>query len=80
MSLLLMFVFSESKYEWMADIDPSAPPASIELASDNRSIFLVLLLVIAIASQLVILIKSSQTKDKLISTSLILTIIIIHLK
>lgn len=68
--LLLIIVFSGGKYDWMADVDSSIPPGAIEDGSDNRVVFLGLVLTVVIVAQLIVAIKANKPTERLISALL----------
>ena len=74
--LLLIFAFSGSKYDWMADVDPSISYGSIEDASGNRVVFLGVVLAVVVAAQLIVAIKAKRATERLISGLLILVAIL----
>ncbi len=69
--LLLILVFSGSKYEWITDIDPSIAPSSIEGGSGSRFVFQVSVFAIVVAVQLIIAYNAKKTAEKLISGLLV---------
>ena len=74
--LLLIIAFSGGKYEWMADVDPSISPGAIEDASNNRVVFLGVVLTVVIVAQLIVAIKANKPSERLISALLVFVAIL----
>ena len=68
--LLLLVLFSGSKYDWMNDMDPSM--AQIEDGSGNRAIFLALVFAVVLLTQLIVVIKAAKASEKAIACLLTL--------
>lgn len=75
--LLLIILFSGSKYDWMTEMDPSIQAGAIEDGSGNRAVFSGLLLAFIIAAQLVIAVKTKKKWEKLVSGFLVLLAILV---
>ena len=65
--LLLIFVFSGSKYDWMADSDPLISLGANEDASGNRAVFLTLVLVTIVVAQSIAAFNACKPRERLIS-------------
>ena len=70
--LLLIFIFSGSKYDWMTSVDTSLPPDAIEDGSGNRIVFLGVVLAVVVVAQLIVAIKTRKSTERLISGLLVL--------
>ena len=61
----LMLCFTESRFAWMAAVDPSISAGSIADDSGNREVFLtILLLIVAVATQVVVAVKASGAAER----------------
>lgn len=70
LGLLMILIFSGSKYDWISDVDPTIASGAIEDDSNNRFVFLILVLFVTILTQLVVFIKSADLPGKLLSLTL----------
>lgn len=72
LGLLMILIFSGSKYDWISDIDPSIASDAIEDNSNNRFVFLMLVLFAAVLTQVIVFIKFADLPGKLLSLMLII--------
>lgn len=72
LGLLIMLIFSGSKYDWISDIAPSITSAAIEDNSNNRFVFLTLVLFAAVLTQVILFFKSADLPGKRLSLILII--------
>ncbi len=62
--VLLIILFSGSKYAWMTEMAPSIPANTIADGSGNSAVFSGLILACIIAAQLVIAVKTKRKWEK----------------
>jgi len=74
--LLLILIFSGNKLDWMADFDPSISSGAIEDGAGNRTVFLCVVLAVAILAQLIVAITANKPTERLISGLLVLVAIL----
>ena len=71
LALLLMAMLSSNKYQWMSEMDESIPLGAIEDASKDNAVVVVLLLVLALTIQLILLMKSRDTAQRVTAAVLV---------
>lgn len=59
--LLVLLVLPGHKYAWMEAVDPATAPAALEDASGNRLLFATVVMALAVALQLLWLLKGWHT-------------------
>ncbi|MFT3849997.1 MAG: hypothetical protein QM739_15395 [Propionivibrio sp.] len=64
LGLLVILSLSNSKYDWMADIDPSITPGVIEDASGNRAVFLGIILAVVVLAELTVAFKAKKASKR----------------
>jgi hypothetical protein len=69
--LIFMYLLPANKYDWMQEMAPSIPVNTIENPSANNAIFTFLLLCLMAATQWILLIKTSNNREKIASMLLI---------
>lgn len=62
--LIVFFLFPANKYEWMREIDPSIQTLPEDNSFQNRSIFLLLVLIVVLATQLIFFLKTKSIADR----------------
>ena len=75
--LFFFYILPSNKYNWMREMDPSVSDSSLVDASGNSVIFTFLFLIVIIATQLVIAVKSANRTEKVGSIALAVVAIII---
>ena len=73
--LLVFIALPGNKYNWMQEMDPSIAIAPVDDASGNRAIFAFLLLIVIVATQLAIAIKTANRTERVVSIILVLVAI-----
>jgi len=71
LALLLMTMFGSNKYGWMSELDKSIAVGAIEDAANNNAVGVVLLLILALSIQLVLLVKSRNTAQRVSAAALL---------
>lgn len=79
LALLLMAMLSNNKYGWMSELDESIAVGAIEDASTNNAVVAVLLLILALSIQLVLLVKSRKTAQRVTAAALLVLAITVWL-
>ncbi|MFJ3459687.1 hypothetical protein ACIPMZ_22455 [Scandinavium goeteborgense] len=64
LSLLVMFAFSGGKYDWMSEVDHAIPKGSINDSSDNRIVFLTVVLGGVLMVQMFMFLKTKCLAEK----------------
>lgn len=77
--LLVFLAMPSNKYSWMQEMDPLISVTSVDDVSGNRSIFKILLLIVMVATQLAIAVKTANKREKLVSIVLVLVAISVWL-
>ncbi|MDP2367804.1 DUF2645 family protein [Rhodoferax sp.] len=70
LALLLMAMLSRNKYRWMSELDESIAVGAIEDAANNNAVVAVLLLILALSIQIVLLVKSRNTAQRVTAAAL----------
>jgi hypothetical protein len=70
LALLLMVILSNNNYGWMSELDESIAAGAIEDASNNSGVVAALLLLLALSIQLVLLVKSRNTAQRVTASAL----------
>ena len=65
--IVLLMLFSGSKYEGMSEVDPGVSPSLIEHSSDNRMLFRILVLIVITGAQGIIVMKSVSLCERILS-------------
>lgn len=76
-ALLIFAVFPKNQYEWMTDMDAVVTNLPEDDSFGSRLIFLSLVLIAAILSQIFFLTQSAKKSDKLIATFFIAATLIV---
>ena len=76
LGLLLILIFSGSKYGGISGTDPSISASDIEDISGNRTVFLGVVLAVVIAAELILAIKARKTTERLVPGLLVLVAIL----
>lgn len=76
--LILIVSLSGSKYDWMANIDPTIDTAAIEDSSGNRAVFLGVVLAVAILAEAVVAFWTKKTSERLIAAGLVLVAVLAY--
>lgn len=69
--LFVFIALPDNKYSWMMEMDPSMVIAPVDNAAGNRAIFVFLLLVAIVATQLAIAIKTMNRTERIVSITLV---------
>lgn len=69
--LAIFYMLPLNKYSWMQEMDSSISTLPVDNSSGSRLIFATLVLAAIVLAQLVVLITSSQKRERLISAALI---------
>lgn len=72
LGLMIMLVFSGSKYDWMSDVDPSIASGMIEDSAGNRTVFLGLVLFVALLTQVLFFINNKKMAKRVLSVLFII--------
>ncbi|UYU31525.1 hypothetical protein [Siccibacter colletis] len=75
--IVLLMLFSGSKYEWMSEVDPGVSPSLIAQDSDNRMLFRILILIVITGAQLIIMLKSLLLPERTLSLILVVLALIL---
>lgn len=76
--LLLLFMFSGSKYGWMEQIEPSLASSSIANDANNRGLFSTVVMSLLVVVQIAIAIKAPKAIERLVAVLLLVAAMFIY--